>query len=210
MRVMAIDFSKPLPDHFFTRGRAVIMGLAVGVTVAAGLLGYGWVHRRVTEPAQPPDCYWPRLANYTPGNDSLPLRGARERDGFVPHQRDQRGVEDIKQAEAVCKPEGCTGEAWKAYRSALFWYLAERQRRTRQLDERYGDAGLRLAGEIYDTAADRQVELGLRVRYRAGVFRINDFRPGRDGNREAIAILVLKGGAALRPCSQTAARGGKT
>jgi hypothetical protein len=43
----------------------------------------------------------------------------------------------------------------------------------------------------------------LRQRYRAKVFRINDFRQDRD----AIAILVLKGGEALRPCR---ARGGTT
>jgi len=57
-----------------------------------------------------------------------------------------------------------------------------------------------VARQNYDTSADRQIEEGLRARYRAGVFRINDFQPNRTGNREAIAILVLKDAAALRPC----------
>jgi hypothetical protein len=200
--VIAIDFSKPLPDRFFSRGRAVLMGTLVGVAVLAGLLAYGWVHRRVTEPVEAPICYGPdRAKTHTAGNDPLPLRGARERDGFQPYQRkDQLYVDRMKTAEAICTPARCNGEALKAYRSAVFWYLATRLQVTQELDERYGDAGLRVAHEIHDTPADREIEAGLRARYQAGVFRINDFRPGRDGNREAIAILVLKNGAALRPC----------
>jgi len=41
-----------------------------------------------------------------------------------------------------------------------------------------------------------RVEQGLRERYAAGVFRINDFR----SHRAAFAMIVLKGGDALRPC----------
>jgi hypothetical protein len=38
---------------------------------------------------------------------------------------------------------------------------------------------------------------GLKERYAAGVFRINDFRQ----NREAVAILSLSSAEALRPCN---------
>jgi hypothetical protein len=196
-----IDFTRAIPDRFLSRTGAVVMGLIVGTTLLTGMLAYGWLFRRLTEPTQAPACYWPDVADYTPRNDTMPLRGAKERDGFSPDQRrDAPYVDQLKQAETVCTPASCGGEALKTYRSALYWYLSTRLRDTRRLDSRYGDPGLRRARENYDTPADRQIEEALRVRYRAGVFRINDFRPNRDGNREAIAILVLKGGAALRPC----------
>jgi hypothetical protein len=71
-----------------------------------------------------------------------------------------------------------------------------RMQHTRQLDREYGQLGLRRAADIYSEPVDARIENGLRERYRAGMFRINDFRQ----NKDAIAILVLKGGAALRPC----------
>jgi len=106
-------------------------------------------------------------------------------------------------AQRVCTPSACGREEWQAYRSALFWYLASRLQHTTRLDRDYGDPGLARSREIYSTALDRQIEDGLRERYRAKVFRINDFRQDRD----AVAILVLKRGEALRPCR---AHGGTT
>lgn len=186
-----------------SRTGAVAMGVIVATTLVTGTLAYGWAFRSLTEPTRAPACYWPDMADYTPVNDTIPLRGARERDGFSPDQRrDAPYVERVRQAATACTPAACGGEALKAYRSALFWYLSTRLQDMRRLDRRYGDFGLRRARETYDTPADREIEDGLRARYRAGVFRINDFKPNRDGNREAIAILVLKGGAALRPCTK--------
>ena len=180
------------------------MGVAVGVTLLVGMLAYSWVFRRVTEPSQAPACFGVDMANYVPGRDPLPLRGARERDGFNPYNR---GVghyaDELQRAETNCTPTSCRSDALKAYRSALFWYLSTRLQEMRDLDRRYGEAGLRVARQNYDTPTDRQIEEGLRARYRAGVFRINDVQPNRTGNREAIAILVLKDAASLRPCRKT-------
>lgn len=49
------------------------------------------------------------------------------------------------------------------------------------------------------TALDRQIEEGLRARYRAKLFRLNDFTQDHD----AMTILVLGGGDAFRPCRKT-------
>jgi hypothetical protein len=51
--------------------------------------------------------------------------------------------------------------------------------------------------DVYPASALSSLHaIAMSERYRAGIFRINDFRQ----NRDAIAILVRKGGAALRPC----------
>ena len=46
------------------------------------------------------------------------------------------------------------------------------------------------------TPDDQAIEKGLRERYRAKLFRINDSRQ----NREVKSILIFKGGEAMRPC----------
>jgi hypothetical protein len=66
----------------------------------------------------------------------------------------------------------------------------------------YGNDGLIRARELYGEPLDMKVEHGLRERYAAGIFRINDFHQ----NREAVAILLLKGADALRPCGKGEAR----
>jgi hypothetical protein len=63
----------------------------------------------------------------------------------------------------------------------------------------YGDNGLRLARSIYSEPVDLQIEKGLRERYEAKLFRINDSRQ----NRDAMAIMIFKGGAALRSCRRS-------
>jgi hypothetical protein len=78
----------------------------------------------------------------------------------------------------------------------MSWYLFYRLQQTSQLYRNYGDAGLARARQIYREPIDVRVEQGLRERYAAGVFRINDFR----SHRAAFAMIVLKGGDALRPC----------
>jgi hypothetical protein len=126
------------------------------------------------------------------------LVGARDENG-IPNNRRRVGpsvTDRVLEAEKACKPGTCTPQAAKAYRSAFFWYIAPRLQHTRQLDKAYGDNGLRLARNIYSEPIDRQLEAGLRERYLAKAFRINDSRQ----NRDAMAILIFKGGAALRPC----------
>ena len=114
----------------------------------------------------------------------------------IDHRHDLAYHDRLKQAEETCKPGACDRAAWEPYRSALFWYLSARLQHTRKLDMAYGRQGLRRAQDIYSTPDDARFEKGLRDRYRAGVFRLNDLRQHKD----AIAILVLKGGEALRPC----------
>lgn len=127
--------------------------------------------------------------------------GAPDRNG-VPNNRRRMGnhyIEAVLAAEKSCKPGACTSDAAKAYRSALFWYVEPRLQHTRQLEMSYGDNGLRLARTIYSDAVDLQIEKGLRKRYQARAFRINDSRQ----NRDAMAILIFKGGAARRSCRKS-------
>ena len=189
--------SEGLPSHFFTRGRATAAGLAIGVLFVCGWWGYGAIVNSVTEPTQAPACYWPDEA-YVPRNETMPLTGALDRNG-VPNNRRRMGKSDIDKvlaAERACKPGACTPDAMKAYRSAFFWYIEPRLQQIRQLEMAYGDNGLRLARQIYSEPIDLELEKGLRERYQAKLFRINDSRQ----NRDATAILLFKGGAALRSC----------
>ena len=137
--------------------------------------------------------------------EAIPLVGAPDRNG-VPNNRRRVGPHDIGNlldAERACKPGACSSQALREYKSALFWYLEPRLQHIRQLDMAYGDNGLRLARSIYSESIDRQIENGVRERYRANVFRINDSRQ----NRDAMAILIFQGGAALRSCRTTDLRG---
>jgi hypothetical protein len=176
--------------------------LFVGAGVVAGGCWFGWGSMRnwATEPTSAPNCYWADEA-YVPQNQTMPLMGTPDRNG-VPNNRRRMGTSDIEKvlaAEKVCKPGACTQDAAKAYKSAFFWYIEPRLQHTQQLDMAYGDNGLRLARTIYSDALDLQLEKGLRERYQAKAFRINDSRQ----NRDAMAILVFKGGAALRSCRKS-------
>ena len=137
-----------------------------------------------------------------PGRRPIPARGARDRSG---HSIDDRvpgfDLDRLTLAQRVCTPSACGREEWKAYRSAMFWYVSTRLQHTSRLDRDYGDEGLARAREIYGSALDRQIEEGLRARYRAKVFRLNDFTQDRD----AMIILVLRGGEELRPCRHRSA-----
>ena len=153
-----------------------------------------------TEPTAAPNCYWADEA-YVPGNQTMPLAGARDRNG-VPNNRRRMSKSDIDKvlaAEKFCTPIACTSQAAKDYRSAFFWYIEPRLQHIKHLDMAYGDNGLRLARTIYSEPIDKQLEKGLRERYEAKKFRINDSRQ----NRDAMAILVFKGGEALRSCRKS-------
>jgi hypothetical protein len=197
MRVMRVNVDTEPPASFFSSLRATAIGLSIGATLVVGLLTYNWLAQRLTpDPSTAPACYGLERATYTPPRDAtIPLRGAHARDGTSIDQRRDESYR-VTEAETTCNVTECSTEAAKKYRSAWFWYLSSRLTHTRRLDMDYGQLGLRRAAEIYSEPIDIQLEKGLRERYRAGVFRINDFTQ----NRDAIAILVLKGGAALRPC----------
>lgn len=181
--------------------RNVAAGAALCVVVAIGIWGYERVWKYVTpDPTVPPACYGADRA-YVPENEALPLRGAPGPRGnpSVDQRHDLAYHERLKEAEAACTPASCGREAWNEYKSALFWYLSARLQHTRNLDRVYGRPGLRRAQEIYSTAEDVHFEQGLRERYRARVFRLNNLRQ----NADAIAILVLRDAAALRPCHKS-------
>jgi hypothetical protein len=189
--------SKGQPSHFFSGGRAVVAGLIIAAVVTLGGWATASLRNRFTEPTKAPACYWADEA-YVPGNQSMPLIGTPDHNG-IPNNRRRDSefvIDSLKAAERVCLPTACTPEAAKKYQSAFFFYLESRLRHMRLLDKEYGDNGLRLAVQIYSQPIDAQFEQGWRDRYQAKLFHINDSRQNRDAN----AILLFKGGQALRPC----------
>jgi len=183
-----------LPAGFFTRWRAVASGLAIAGITMVGFSVWANVKYYTSEPRTAPACYGsPQVA----GKQAIPPRGAS--DGKGPSVDDRLASFDIDKttlALRVCTLQSCPSAALKEYRSAMFWYLASRLQHTSNLYRRFGDAGLARAREIYREPIDVLVEQGLRERYAAGIFRLNDFRQ----NHAAVATIVLKGGDALRPC----------
>jgi hypothetical protein len=180
--------------------RGFMLFILAVVLTAGAWWGYGSLVNWGIEPAVAPKCYWADQA-YVPAKETMPLVGAPDKDG-VPNNRRRvsaSAIDEVLAAEKECKPGACTPQAAKTYRSALFWYLSPRLQHTRQLDRMYGDNGLRLARNIYSEPIDRRIEEGLRERYRAKAFRINGSRQ----NRDVMAILIFKGGAALRPCRKS-------
>lgn len=180
------------------RGAGLFLG--AGVLAAGAFFGWGSIRNWSTEPTSAPNCYWADEA-YVPQNQTMPLAGAKDRNGQVNTQRrmGQHDIDKVLAAEKVCKPGACTQQAAKEYRSAFFWYIVPRLQHTRQLDMQYGDNGLRLARQIYSEPIDAQLEKGYRERHQAKALRINDSRE----NRDAMAMLVFKGGAALRSCRKS-------
>ena len=187
---------EPVEPSFFTVPRVIAACVATAVVIFGAIAGGGWLLQKWRgDPTEAPACYWADQANYTPGNAALTLRGDPKTD----RRNDKHAPpETVLEAEAACKVGACTSEGSKTYRSTITSYLSDRLRHTRELDRTYGQAGVRRAAEIYSEPLDERIEKGLRERYRAGVFRIKDFRE----NADAIAMLVFKGGAALRPCSK--------
>jgi hypothetical protein len=180
-----------LPLHRLTRGHAMMAGLAIAGMLVLGNEIYHFVKKRTTEPTQAAPCFERDSATYTPGRNALPPRGDK-----VDQRRDAFYITKLKDAERVCTPASCDKAAFEAYRSALFWYLAERMQHMRKLDLSFGEPGITRARELYRSADDLAIEQGLRERYRAKLFRINDSRQ----HREVKSILIFKGGDAMRPC----------
>jgi len=184
-----------LPASFFSRWRAVWTGLAIGIAAIIGFNIITVVKYYATEPTTAPVCYGNA---HVPGTRPIPVRGLRDRGG---HSIDDRlasslDPEKMDAAMRACTVQSCPRAAWKAYRSAIFWYLARRTQHMSNLYRAYGDDGLERARAIYRDPFDLDVEQGLRDRYQAGVFRFNDFRQ----DQAALTIFVLKGADALRPC----------
>jgi hypothetical protein len=182
-----------LPAAFSNRWSPV--GAIVCVAVAANFYFgiYGKIKNYLTEPKAAPICYG---NEHAPGTLTIPGLGLRDSQGRSVDQRHEFHPDDINAALKACTPQSCPSAAWKQFSSAMFWYIAPRTQHTSNLYRAYGDDGLVRARQIYSEPIDVMVEKGLRERYAAGVFRLNDFRQ----NQAAIAIIVLKGSTALRPC----------
>jgi len=188
------------PSVGFSPRRGLLLFLGAGVVAAGCWFGYGWLANFAAEPTSAPNCYWADQA-YVPQNKTMPLIGALDRNG-VPNNRRRMGpseVEKVFAAEMACRPGACTADAFNTYQSAFFGYFEPRLQHIRQLDMLYGDNGLRLARTIYAEVVDQQIEKGFRERYQAQAFRISDSRQ----NRDAMAILIFKGGSALRSCRKS-------
>jgi hypothetical protein len=181
-----------LPLHRLTRGHAKMMGLAIAVIVILASQVYHFVKKRTTEPTAAAPCFEPSAATYRPGTDPVPAYGSAQAEA----RRDQSHLRALQDAARVCTPTSCDKDAFSKYDSALFWYLSDRMRLMRRYDLHYGEPGIARARTMYRTAEDQAVEQGLRERYRAKLFRIND----RSQQREARSILIFKGGEAMRPC----------
>jgi hypothetical protein len=158
-----------------------------------------WTDR---DPTVAPACYGTERASHIAGSRPIPAIKPIAGDDSIPEDRlwwnprGERRVQRMAAAGVACTTQSCERKAWEAYRSALFWYLSERMHRTRDLDATYGERGLERARGLFGGKADLDIEQGLRDRYRAGVFQIRSLRQ----NQDAVAIVVLSGGHALRPC----------
>jgi hypothetical protein len=186
----------PAEPTFFTVPRVIGACVASAALIFGGITAAGWLFAKWrADPTQAPACFWVEQANYTPGTAALPLRGDPKTD----RRSDKHsGPEVIAEAEAACKIGACPSQGSRTYRGAIVSYLSDRLRHTRELDRTYGAAGVQRASEVYSEPLDRRIEQGLRERYRAGLFQIKDFYESQD----AIATLIYKNGAALRPCNK--------
>lgn len=192
-------WDRGLPASFFTRGSAMALGGLIGGVAVLIVSGYVWLERYVGEPDQAPACYG-EARPAPPGEAQIVAGNLRNRHAGIDEytRRDGAYLDRMLEAHKACPAAACAGKAWEDYCSALFWYVSTRLTHMSKLQVIHGESGIRASRQTYDTPADREIERGLRERYRAKVFRLNDFSQ----NREAIAILTLKGGEALRPCRQ--------
>ena len=186
-----------IPDRFLTPVWAVALGLFIGGAYMIYNEIEATVRYYATEPKTAPICYLTKSRKHEPGTKRIPARGARDRSGrSIDDPPKNYDIDKMFLAARACTPDSCDSDARWAYDSALFWYVSARKRHTAGLDRVYGDAGLERARAIYRTPKDRQIEQGMRDLYNADILRINDFKQ----NREAIAILIMRGGEAFRPC----------
>jgi hypothetical protein len=194
---MSFSLANGFSDGALTPTRALAAGLFIGGAVIIGLWTYGSVSHWLTrDPTIAPACYGADRTNHTAGTKPTPRNPANPDERLWWSERGGAYLERMVAAGFVCTAMSCDRKAWEQYRSALFWYVSERMRRTRQLDAAYGDRGLERAQVLFGGKVDLDIERGLRERYNAGIFRIKDIRQ----NRDAVAILVLAGGERLRPC----------
>lgn len=184
-----------LPARFFSRRRAVLAGLGIAGAFIIATHLYAKARQHLSEPRKAPICYGDIL---TAGQDHVPSFGSIEAKAVDERPAaSSKQTEQLSRAMEACSTQSCPAKAWNDYRSAIFWYLTPRLQHMSRLYLGYGDAGLIRARRIYQEPLDRKIEQGLKERYAAGTFRINDFRQ----NREAVAMVVLGSAEALRPCS---------
>ncbi len=199
---MSFSLARGFSDGALTPTRALMTGLCIGGVVVVGLWTYGSIGRWLTpEPRVAPACYGAERITHKAGTTPAPNNPADRNHALWWGPRGTHHIERVQTAEFACTAKSCDRKAWEQYRSAIFWYLAERMQRTRQLDANYGDAGLQRARDLFGNRPDLEIEQGLRARYNAGFFRIKELRQQQD----AYAILIFSGGAGLRPCRRAPA-----
>ena len=185
-----IDWSQPMPDHWFAPHRAVAAGLAIAVVLPLAIWTWVGLERRfAAQPVTSPPCFQPEYA-FTPGTEPLVA--------FSPNlkRRDEFYAAELAEASERCTARSCDRAAMKRYRSAVFWYMSERLSHLRSLERSHGEQGLQRARFNYDTSRDALIERGLRAHHEAGTIRLTDWRQQGDG----IAMLVLGGGRSMRAC----------
>jgi hypothetical protein len=168
--------------------------------------GYVSLKRHFTEPSDGPACYGTARI-ISPEDTRIEAKNSRRpRDNVNEYTRGGASyAEKVRDAQIACKPDKCESGALRTYKSALFWYLSERHRHMGRLNEIHGEEGIRASQRIFATGIDREIEEGMRARYRAGLFRLNDTRD--DTDRAVMSILIFKGGEGMRPCAKRAIDG---
>jgi hypothetical protein len=178
-----------------TKRNVFLIGL--GIVVLLGVVGDMIVYgKKLLRGAPPvPACVHAHSYYYTPGTKHLPAPGSDSTDA----RADWPEIVRVKDAARVCTAKNCDSAALANYRAALHGYLYLRSYHTRRLDMEYGDAGLARARRLYQSAADLEIEQGLRERYKAKVFWINE----KSADEDVLRILIAKGPEALRPCRKS-------
>lgn len=103
-------------------------------------------------------------------------------------------------AQKLCPPSACGAAASEAYRSKMFWYLDDRFQKTRAMQNLAGKVGLAEAIAHFSRSIDRELEQGLRDRYKAGL--IDLLRQGWAQHGEALPMLMFRGAQQLKACGQ--------
>ena len=147
---MSFSLANGFSDGALTPTRALAAGLFIAGAVIVGMWTYGSVARWLErDPTVAPACYGAERTSHTPGNKPVPGNPANPDERLWWNPRGGHYVERVVAAEFICTAQSCDRQAFEQYRSALFWYLSERMRRTRQLDANYGDKGLERARLLF-------------------------------------------------------------
>lgn len=185
----AAEVANKLPKNATS---AKLLGLAIATVVALAW----WVIGSTAKAFQPfviPSCYWEGYGRaYDPGKENPEKLFKRP----IDQARINWDVPEMKKAMELCKPEACSGEAFKEYKSAVFSYVSGRMRQMHQADMRAGERGMLFVLRKYQTNDHDAIVEGLRARVQSGVYKLT----GDIQNEDAIRMLVYNPVETFRPC----------